>query len=195
MLSKTCTYGLQAMIYLASVKDPEVLKEKERLAAEAPQASEGQPVAEQPTQPPVAATLPNGLRPKRVTYKKDEFMSVEEIAANLNVSFHFLKKILQTLAEEGVLRTSRGAGGGVKFARPVDQISIYDVIAAVDGEKTFKECILKLSGCGHENPCPLHASWSEEREKLAGYLKGVSLLEAGRNYQKGMRLAYDTMMY
>ncbi len=208
MLSKTCTYALQAMIYLAALKDAQAKEDSSKhthnqATTEAEQSSDVNVVdAGADTMPHPAssfATLSQSLKSastvqKRTTYKGDEFISVQIIAENLNVSFHFLKKILQTLAEADILRTSRGAGGGVKFARSPEKISLYDVVAAIDGERTFKGCLLYLRGCGHETPCPLHDRWTGERERLTQYYKGVTLLEAGRNFTEyKLRLAFDAV--
>ena len=60
----------------------------------------------------------------------------------------------------------RGPSGGVKFAKPSSEITILDIIHAIDGEALFNECILGLPNCGDEKPCPLHDKWSEYCQSL-----------------------------
>lgn len=195
MLSKSCTYGLQAMIYLAALKDAQT-KEKQEAERRQNEGEQGETASTDGAEANLSQSIQRISNiTKRITYKGDEFVAVQLIAENLNISFHFLKKILQELADAELLLTSRGAGGGIKFARPSHTISLYDIVAAIDGERIFKGCLLYLRGCGHETPCPLHDKWTGERERLSQYYKGVSLLEAGRNFTEyKLRLAFDAMM-
>ncbi|MBL7974770.1 MAG: Rrf2 family transcriptional regulator, partial [Candidatus Kapabacteria bacterium] len=59
-------------------------------------------------------------------------MPISKIADDLHIPFHFLKKILQSLGENGLLRTQRSAKGGVSLAKDASEISIYDIIKVLD---------------------------------------------------------------
>jgi Rrf2 family protein len=100
--------------------------------------------------------------------KPGEFISIRKISTELNISFAFLTKILQVLTQHGMLHSVRGAKGGVALAKSSAEISMYDVIKAIDGESMFVECILGLPGCGEQKPCPLHHEWARIREDLKG---------------------------
>ncbi|MFA7326872.1 MAG: Rrf2 family transcriptional regulator [Candidatus Kapaibacterium sp.] len=118
---------------------------------------------------------------------KGEFMPIKDIAEQLNLSAHFLTKILQQLTEEGLLLSHRGPKGGVKFSRPAREIKLIEVVGAIDGLELFEECALGLHGCGTATPCPLHEKWSvhkvalrtlfetEDLEKLAENVKSAGL--------------------
>jgi Rrf2 family protein len=67
-----------------------------------------------------------------------------------------------------MLHSVRGAKGGVALAKSATEISMYDVIKAIDGDSMFRECILGLPGCGEQKPCPLHNEWATIREDLKG---------------------------
>jgi Rrf2 family transcriptional regulator, iron-sulfur cluster assembly transcription factor len=98
--------------------------------------------------------------------KTGEYISIKTISTDLNISFAFLTKILQQLTHEGILQSVRGAKGGVALAKPGNEISLYHVIKAIDGDKLFHDCILGLPGCGEMKPCPLHEEWSRIRNEL-----------------------------
>lgn len=94
------------------------------------------------------------------------YIPIGTIADALNIPFQFLKKIFLVLTQAGILISYRSPKGGVALARPADAITLLDIIEAIDGSDVFTRCILKLPGCGHTKPCPLHESWSEERARL-----------------------------
>jgi Rrf2 family protein len=94
------------------------------------------------------------------------YVSIREISEKLNISFHFLTKILQILTQNKILISYRGPSGGIKLAKPSSAITILDIINAIDGDALFKECILGLPNCGDDKPCPLHDKWSEYCQSL-----------------------------
>jgi len=106
-----------------------------------------------------------------------EFVPIREISERLDISFHFLTKILQILSREGLLVSSRGVKGGVRLARPPEEISVLDIVLAIDGPALFRECILGLDHCGDENPCPLHPQWAELRPRLEETFRKYSLAD------------------
>lgn len=103
------------------------------------------------------------------------FIPIRELADELNLSFHFLTKIMQMLTEANILESFRGPNGGVGLARPAKDISLVDIIAAVDGMSLFSECALGLPGCGERTPCPLHDSWAKRREDLKRMFEKATL--------------------
>ncbi len=134
-LSKKCTYGIQAMIYLA-------------LAA-------GNP-----------------------------YVSIREIADNLQISFHFLTKILQELAKHKLVTTYRGPSGGAQLARDPEEITVEDIIIALDGEDLFRQCILGFAGCGKNQPCPFHARYAEFRDQLRAMFRSITIAELKNDVEK-----------
>ncbi len=103
------------------------------------------------------------------------FIPIRELADELDLSFHFLTKIMQMLTEANILESFRGPNGGVGLARPAKDISLVDIIAAVDGMSLFSECALGLPGCGERTPCPLHDSWAKRREDLKRMFEKATL--------------------
>lgn len=113
-----------------------------------------------------------------VARKKDaKYISIREISDDLNISFHFLTKILQTLTENGLLVSLRGPKGGVSLAKNPQDVSLLDIIVAIDGGELFTECILGLPGCGVAKPCPMHEYWSDVRKHLQENFGGKTLAD------------------
>ena len=92
--------------------------------------------------------------------ENDVLVSINEISKNLNIPFHFLTKTLQQLTQQGLLVSTKGPKGGVKLAKPAKNITLMEIVLAIDGAKLFETCILGLPGCGVLNSCPLHEDWS-----------------------------------
>lgn len=107
--------------------------------------------------------------------KKEGFHSIREISNELNIPFHFLTKVLQDLTREGVLSSSRGNTGGVRLAKPLDNLNILHIIDLLEGPEFIRGCVLGFSVCSNENPCALHEKWSEIREAMIDMLTSESL--------------------
>lgn len=67
-------------------------------------------------------------------------MNVREIAELQGVPYDYLGKIFTKLSRAGLVISSEGKGGGFILSRPPDQISVLDIVAAIDGEKSIFDC-------------------------------------------------------
>ncbi len=103
------------------------------------------------------------------------YVSIREISRNLDISFHFLTKILQQLTEGGLMKSWRGPSGGVALARPASRISMLDIINVLESKDLFSSCVLGLPGCGERAPCPVHKQWGTERRRLKKLFEGARL--------------------
>ena len=122
--------------------------------------------------------------------KNDSYIPVKNIAEELNLSFHFLAKILQTLTQEGVLRSFRGPNGGVALARDAGEIKVSEIVDALEGPKQYDHCLIGLPGCGVERPCPLHDKWTETQRQIRSMFEDTTLAEqAERIEELGVRLS------
>jgi Rrf2 family protein len=84
----------------------------------------------------------------------DAPMTTSEIAKATHVPPDYLSKVLWALGRGGVVHAQRGKNGGFTLTRPADEMSILDVISAVDPVQRIVRCPLGLKG--HEKLCPLH---------------------------------------
>ncbi len=97
---------------------------------------------------------------------ENKFIPISKIAKELYLSSHFLTKILQELTKKEIFESYKGPNGGVKLVKPAKDVSLMEIVEAIDGKNLFEECALGLEGCGHYYPCPLHYSWVEHRESI-----------------------------
>jgi len=113
--------------------------------------------------------------------EKRNFIPIRELSDELDLSFHFLTKIMQELTEARIMESFRGPNGGVGFTRPARQIMLLDIVAAVDGMNLFTQCAMGLPGCGEATPCPLHNAWARRRADLMKMLSKTSLTNLARD--------------
>ena len=95
----------------------------------------------------------------------------EDIAREEDLPQPFLSKILKVLSSRNILHSVRGPGGGFRLARSADEITLLDVVEAIDGLTQFEECALGWKTCQDDKPCPLHSSWKDMRQGLKEYLQ------------------------
>lgn len=99
----------------------------------------------------------------------------EDVAREEDLPQPFLSKILKILSSRGILHSVRGPGGGFRLARPAKEITLLDIVEAIDGTSQFEECALGWKTCQDDKPCPLHNSWKEMRVNLRNYLQQTNV--------------------
>jgi Rrf2 family protein len=93
------------------------------------------------------------------------------VAKEMQIPPSFLAKIISQLSIAGLLHTSRGARGGVTLAREPKEISLLDVVEAIDGPILLNECVGDPAGCVFEGECPLHPIWADAQQQLVKSLR------------------------
>ncbi len=105
----------------------------------------------------------------------ENYVPVQDIACVLNIPFHFLAKIIQTLGKYHIITSVRGRNGGITLGGPPGDISLLNIIEAMEGPYAFDDCILGLPGCGEKTPCPLHDEWVTVRDEFKTYFASTDL--------------------
>jgi len=100
--------------------------------------------------------------------------ATNQIADVQSIPPSFLAKIISQLSIAGLIHTSRGARGGVSLARPPEEISILEVVEAIDGPISLNECTQNPSACPFGDTCPLHELWCTTQAELVDKLRGTS---------------------
>lgn len=97
------------------------------------------------------------------------------IAEEMNMSRIFLSRINTQLVNARLITTWRGARGGIALTRPASEISVFDVLTAVDGPIRLVGCVEDPECCKFSGTCPLHKFWIRTEQVLTEQLKGTSL--------------------
>jgi len=100
---------------------------------------------------------------------------VAEIARQCQVPSSFLAKIFQSLSKAGLVKSHRGAKGGFCLAKPPEDITILDVIQAVEGPVLLNKCFIAGTDCKNYPDCPVHEVLEEATTKLVSILGRYNL--------------------
>jgi Rrf2 family protein len=117
-----------------------------------------------------------------------EYALAKTVAADTGIPAHFLAKILQELARDGFLKSSKGPGGGFRLGQPAEDISMLRIVEAVDGAGCLDRCIGGSPECNDRAACPMHDSWSALRSRIIGYLGGTSAADLAKALGEKRRL-------
>lgn len=95
-------------------------------------------------------------------------IGIKKIAEDLNIPSPFLGKILQTLAKQKVLSSTKGPNGGFSISDKSESLNIFDIIKIIDGDDLFDSCLISDKSCTEMegNPCTLHNHYEPIRANL-----------------------------
>ena len=100
----------------------------------------------------------------------------KDLAHHLGLPGPYLAKILQTLAQEGVLTSVRGPRGGFRLSRPAHRITVGEVVGVLDGMDAMTGCVMGFINCdGSRKPCPLHEAWCQVKTQLEETMAMVTI--------------------
>ncbi|MBN1263867.1 MAG: Rrf2 family transcriptional regulator [Anaerolineales bacterium] len=106
------------------------------------------------------------------------------IAAEQGIPPSFLAKIISQLSVAGIVHTSRGARGGVSLSRPPEEITLREVIEAIDGPILLNECVANDHVCPYSDRCPIHDIWSDTQQELIKRLNDATFDKLADTYHE-----------
>ncbi len=98
--------------------------------------------------------------------KPNERTATSTVAQKMKIPPSFLAKIISQLSIAGLLHTSRGARGGVMLAREPKDVTLREVVEAIDGPILLNDCVGDPEGCQFKGDCPVHPIWEEAQGQL-----------------------------
>lgn len=101
-------------------------------------------------------------------------VATAEVAEKQRIPLSFLAKIMAQLSAAGIVRSTRGAHGGVALGRPADEISLLDIVEAIDGPVLLNECVLDPTACPLGADCTVHRVWCQAQSELVDRLARVN---------------------
>ena len=109
--------------------------------------------------------------------REGEMLSAHALAERIHVETPTASKVLKLLAGSGLLESFRGANGGYRVGRSSAEISVAEVIAAIEGPIAMTECSVEDGLCSQEDNCELRSNWQRISLAVAQALRDVSLAE------------------
>ncbi len=106
----------------------------------------------------------------------DKQVTAPQLSEESSVPAPTVAKVLKALAKEGVLASQRGVHGGYRLARPAGDISMLEVIRALEGPVSLTACVDGAEGdCDVESLCPVRGNWDRVNTAIRGALADVTL--------------------
>ena len=106
-----------------------------------------------------------------------ERAATSTVAKEQNIPPSFLAKIISQLSIAGLLHTSRGARGGVTLARDPQEITLLEVVEAIDGPIQLNECVSSDGACTFDDNCPIKPVWCSAQEELVQRLRNTNFAD------------------
>jgi len=100
-----------------------------------------------------------------------------EMAQKLDIPFNHMAKLVQRLRQGGYLLTKKGKGGGLKLATDPREISLAEVVAAIEGPLVVSDCIFKRHICKFSSSCKVRVCLSMLRRQMDKILSGTTIYD------------------
>ena len=121
----------------------------------------------------------------------EQAMALKDISTRQNISLLYLRQIIMSLEAAGLVRSQRGSKGGYALAKNPEDISLIDIIHALEGPLSMVECIDDPTVCDRADHCATRLLWKEMSAQLESVLESKSLASLA---QKQLRLEHKPLV-
>ena len=119
--------------------------------------------------------------------------SIKAIAEREGIPEAYLEQLFAALKREGLVNSTRGAQGGYALAKAPEDISVGDVLRAVEGNIDLAECLEGDHACDKAGSCPSKIVWRKLRDGMKAIVDGISLQDMIEDHRR-MRAQEDTTL-
>ncbi|GAB2991567.1 Rrf2 family transcriptional regulator [Cyclobacterium sediminis] len=112
-------------------------------------------------------------------------LGVKDISKGIDAPEFFTAKILQSLAKQDLVSSTKGPNGGFYISKEQENMRLLALVEAIDGDKLFRGCGLGLKHCSEKHPCPIHDDYKNIRENLAKLLSEKTIKELAKEVITG----------
>lgn len=117
-----------------------------------------------------------------------ERRSVRQVAVDQGIPVRFLPQVMGDLGQAGLVEATVGRSGGYRLAKPSKEISLLDVVEAVEGDSRRRVCILRGGPCALDGVCDVHAVFAAAQEDVLRRLSATTIAMAIRAERVGAHL-------
>ncbi len=109
--------------------------------------------------------------------REDDILSAVQIAEETRLELPTVSKLLKLLGHAALVESFRGVNGGYRLARRAADISLAEIVVALEGPIAVTECSLGVGQCDRESRCTVRGSWQQISTILDDALRAVSLAD------------------
>ena len=106
---------------------------------------------------------------------EDDLLSVRTAAEQVDVPYSFARSIQHGLVQAGIIESLRGVRGGMRLRVDPKEVTIRQIVEAVQGPLVMNDCTVEDGVCGRMDTCCYHPIWAGAQEVLRSYLDSVTL--------------------
>lgn len=118
------------------------------------------------------------------------FVLAKHMAEELGIPAPFLGKILQPLVARGLLESQRGRRGGFRLARPPVEVTLFQIVDAIEHLGSGRQCFLGQAECSDDRACPMHEYWKVASEQFDAQLSNTTLADLVRFCERSPQSGY-----
>ena len=118
-------------------------------------------------------------------HQEDEPVLLKDIAQREKISLSYLEHLVTPLIAGGLVRSIRGAKGGVLLAKPAEQIKLSEVIQLLEGSTALVECVNNPEVCERSGSCVTRDVWCELKDAINGVLESKTLQDLVERHREG----------
>lgn len=136
----------------------------------------------------ISVTARSGIRALVYIAKQSihgQRVGLSEVAEAVGAPMPYLGKILQVITKHRVMSSIKGPGGGFYLTEQQMEESVFDLLLVIDEPYWVNGCVLGLSACSHEEPCPLHEHIFPLKNELLEFIKNTSLKDLAQKVDAG----------
>ena len=108
-------------------------------------------------------------------HENGELVPLKEISRRQQIPLPYLGHIISPLVRAGIVRSTRGVGGGVSLLKPPQQVVLIEVIELFEGPISLVDCVNHPESCPRSGHCVTRGLWCEVREAIIGVFESVTL--------------------
>lgn len=108
-------------------------------------------------------------------HRGDKPVQLKDIAQRQNISLHYLEHIITPLVGAGIIRSIRGARGGLQISKRPEQVKLSDVVALLEGTMAPVDCVIDPESCRRSDSCVTRDVWSEVKNAIDKTLNSITL--------------------
>ncbi len=124
--------------------------------------------------------------------KRSGYIMLDKLTESAKLPREFMAKLFRQLVEAGILVSAKGPGGGFALARQPHEISLDQIMEAMDGPHRTDQCVVGLTKCNDQMSCPQHDLFKPIRQRLKSYLTTTTLADTAASLKEKKRMLAES---
>jgi FeS assembly SUF system regulator len=112
-----------------------------------------------------------------MAHKSQQILNAKQIAGDIHISLPTVSKVLKLLGAAQIVTSHRGTGGGYQLAHPANQITIAQIVAAIEGTLAMTECCSSETLCALDAFCSIKENWKTINKIILNALGSLTLAD------------------